>query len=103
MFTIDGKEYELKFSLKRIDMIEAVTGGSVMNALVGTKGMLSLAEIRAFMSYGLKGTGEGEGYVSPPQGAKYADILIEELGYTSVVAPIMEALERDCPFLFRAD
>lgn len=101
MFNIDGKDYELKYSLKRVEMIERATGGSVMASLVNSKGMLSISEVKTFLAYGLKGTGDGDGHISIQQGEKYAEGLIESLGYAPVVAPIMEALERDCPFLFQ--
>ena len=101
MFTIDGKDYELRYSLKRVEMIEKATGGSMMASLVNNKGMLSIGEVKTFLSYGLKGMDEGDGHVSIPQGEKYAEQLLETLGYAPVIAPIMEALERDCPFLFQ--
>lgn len=101
MFTIDGKDYELKYSLKRIDMIERATGESAMASLINSKGALSIAEIKTYIGYGLKGADDGDGFVSIPQGEKYAEQLLETLGYAPVLAQIMEALQRDCPFLFQ--
>ena len=39
-FEVNGKEYELKYSMKRIEMIESVTDMPTMAALQKYRGML---------------------------------------------------------------
>ena len=44
-FEFNGKEYELKYSMKRIEMIESVTDMPTMAALQKYRGMLSLQPV----------------------------------------------------------
>lgn len=98
MFNFDEKDFELKYSANRLELIEKATGQSVMGNLASNNAMLSLADTKTFFAYGLRNVETGQ-YVAPSQGAKYAEEQLEK-GYTSMIEAIVEAIERDCDFLF---
>lgn len=96
MIEIDGKNYELKYNLKRVEMIENATGTPVMAA------MLSLTALKTYFAYGLKEEG-ADAFVPTKTGLAMAEALIQNEGYLKVSGEVLEALERDCPFFFRED
>lgn len=102
MFTIEGKEYELKFNMNRLRLIErAASGMAAMSQLAtDTSGLMSITAMERFFSYGLKEAGADE-FVSPAKGAELCDAMMEEAGYAAVVQEIQKAVMRDVPFLFR--
>lgn len=99
-FEYEGKEYELKFNQKRIEMIEAVTDMPTMAALRKYQGMLSLQALKVYFGYTVKEVGS-DTFLKPKQGMEMAEVLIESEGYTDVCGLVLESLERDCPFFFR--
>lgn len=101
MFTINEKEYELKFNLKRIDLIERVIGKPLFGVFIQSKGALTIGEIEAIFSYALKEVGS-DTFVSAKEGTKYAEVLLETDGLPVVTAAIIEKLQKDCPFFFQA-
>ena len=102
MFEINGKNYELKYNLKRIEMIENATGVPVMADISKNRGLLSIASLKTYVAYGLKDQ-DTDTYVKIKEGIEMADSLIssKEAGYSIVDGAVMEALERDCPFFFQ--
>lgn len=102
MFEVDGKQFELKFNLKRIDLIERMMGKPFMAIFIGNSGALSIGEIEAVFSYALKEVGT-EVFVSPKEGIKHAEKLIETNGLPMVMGAILDKLQEDCPFFFQAD
>ncbi len=100
MIEYGGKNYELKYNQKRIEMIEAVTNMPTLADLKRTSGMLSLASLKAYIAYGIKEQG-ADAFLPPKKGMEIAASLIEENGYANVCGAVLEALERDCPFFFR--
>ena len=102
MFEVNGKEYELKFNLKRIDLIEKVMGKPLFGIFIQSQGALSIGEIENIFSYALKEKGS-DSFVAPKEGAKHAEYLIQENGLPRVTAAILETLQEDCPFFFQAD
>lgn len=97
MFEIGDKIYELKYSMKRLEMIEKVIKKSVMATLVETGGMLGIGDCKIFLAYGLYG--EDEKYIPIKQGLEASEKLIED-DYNMVIMAILEKLQEDCPFLF---
>lgn len=97
-FEVDGKGYEVKYTIKRIEMYEA-SHRPIMAALSEHGGNMSVAELRDLIAYGLML--EGGGYVAPKQGSEMAEKLIETNGYLPVYQVAAEALDRDCGFLFK--
>ena len=100
MVEYNGKEYELKYNLKRIEMIEAVTNMPTMAELRKTYGYLGIASLKVYFAYGLKEEG-ADAFVKPKEGMAMAEALIENEGYLAVNGAVLEALERDCPFFFQ--
>ena len=99
MVEYNGKEYELKYNLKRIEMIEAVTNMPTMAELRKTYGYLGIASLKVYFAYGLKESG-ADTFVAPKKGMEICGRLIEGEGYEKVCALVLENLERDCPFFF---
>lgn len=100
MFEINGKNYVLKYNLKRVEMIENAVGMPTMADLSSHKGMLGLTALKTYFAYGLKEEG-ADTFVVPKKGMEMAETLIENEGYLSVNGAVLEALERDCPFFFQ--
>lgn len=100
MIEINGKEYDLKFGLGRIEMIENATGVPVMSEIYKNNGMLSIANLKTYFAFALKETGSDH-YEKFKVGQDVAQSLIEERGYMYVNATVVNALERDCPFFFQ--
>lgn len=100
MFEINGKNYVLKYSIGRIEMIEKATGLSVLAELGKNQGMLGIASLKLYFAYGLKEEG-AEVFVPTKKAAEMAEQLIQDEGYVRVCGLVVEALERDCPFFFQ--
>lgn len=102
MFEINGKEYDLKYNMKRVELIENAIGMPMMAELSNHKGMFGLTALKTYFAYGLKEEGS-DVFVKVKDGMKMAEDLIENEGYVNVNGAVLEALQRDCPFFFRAD
>ena len=100
MFEINGKNYVLKYNLKRVEMIENAIGMPTMADLSSHKGMLGLTALKTYFAYGLKEEGS-DAFVAPKIGMEMAEALIENEGYMAVNGAVLEALERDCPVFFQ--
>lgn len=101
MFEINGNTYDLRYTIKRLEMIEKVNGVGVVSSLSQNNGMLSITELKNFLGYGL--INDKGNYISPQQGIEYAEALIQSEGYVKVSIVVVEAIERDCSFLFLKD
>ena len=102
MIEYNGKEYELKYNLKRVAVIENATGEGLMSLLVKNKGFLSIQHLMTYFSLALKEVG-ADAFVKPKEGKEMAEALIESEGYEMVNLLVIEALQRDCPFFFQGD
>lgn len=100
MIQYSGKNYVLKYNMKRIEMIEAVTSMPTLADLKRTGGMISLASLKSYIAYGIKEEGK-DTFLPYKEGVQIAETLIEQNGYTEVCAIVLEALQRDCPFFFQ--
>jgi hypothetical protein len=100
VFEYNGKEYELKYNLKRVELIENTVGMPMMADIASHKGMLGLTALKAYFAYGLKEEGS-DIYVAPKNGLKIAEDLIESTGYITINGAVMDAMQRDCPFFFQ--
>ncbi len=97
-FTIDGKSFVIKFTQKRIELYER-SNRPIMATFSINGGGLSIAELKALTSYGLRH--EDGGFVNPREGLAMAGELINANGYMPVYEIVVEALQRDCDFLFK--
>ena len=100
MFEINGKNYVLKYNLKRVEMIENTVGMPTMAEMQAPRGMLGLISLKTYFAYGLKEEGS-DVFVKPKEGMSMAEAMIENAGYLVVNGAVLEALERDCPFFFQ--
>ena len=100
MFEFEGKQYELKFNMQRIEMIESVTKMPTLASINKNSGMLSISDLKAYFGYAVKELGS-DLFMPVKKAFELAEKLISSEGYLKVTALVMEALERDCPFFFQ--
>lgn len=94
----DGKQdYELVFSMKRLQMMERAMGDKSL--MMAFKGVPSITDLLTACAYGMRLAGK-DSWVSPSQGYAAAERAMESQGFTPVYREVSEALERDCGFLF---
>lgn len=100
MIEYEGKSYELKFSLKRISIIENALKKPIMSML--QNGFMTISELSTCVAYGMIEEG-ADAYVNPKKALEIVnDILNEDGSYFNMSDELADALERDCPFFFRA-
>lgn len=102
MFNINEKTYELKYNMKRVELIENSTGMPTMAELNKYSGMFGITSLKTYLAFALKEQGS-DVFVKPKEGMEIAEALIEKEGYIAVNTAVLEAIERDCPFFFRED
>ena len=100
MLKYNEKNYELKYNLKRIEMIEAQTALPTMAQIKQTSGYFGIADLKTYITYGLKEEG-ADVFVMPSKAQELADEMIMEVGYTRLCSEVLAALEKDCPFFFQ--
>ena len=100
MIRYDGKNYDLKYNMKRIEIIEEVTDMPTLAELRRTGGMFGLKSLKTYLAYGIKETGS-DAFLPAKKGIEIAEKLIEQNGYADVCGVVLECLERDCPFFFQ--
>lgn len=100
MFELNGKEYELKFNIERIKLVENFLKLPTVADIVQTNGALSINAIEVYFGYCLKEVGS-DTFVSRKDGAEIAEDLMKEKGYLAVNNMIIEKMSEDMPFLFQ--
>ena len=100
MFEYEGKEYELKFNLERLKLVEKACKMPTVADIVLTNGALSIESIETYFGFCLKDVETGS-FVGRREGVKIADHLIETEGYLKVNNMLIERMAEDMPFLFR--
>lgn len=99
---IGEKEYELKYSLKRVESIENAIGTPLMAAITSNRGMMSLNQLKNCFCYGLKEAGS-DVFIPISSGQKIFEQALNEHGYAWIVSEVVDSLQRDCPFFFQTD
>jgi len=100
MITIGGREYELKYNQKINRQIEAAMGGSgILEMVARSNGVLSSTALYNFIAFAL--FNDSGAKIGSVQGGELADEWVVQDGELPVTAVVLEALMRDCPFLFR--
>lgn len=102
MFEVEGKKYELKYTLGRIELIERSLKDSIMHIMAARDFSLSISEMKILAGYALQEIGT-DTYISAQNGLDMAEKLITNNGYPTVMQCITETLMRDCPFFFQTD
>lgn len=97
-FEVLGRTYAISLTKARLDLYEQ-RHRPIMASFIQNGGAFSAAELTAILAYGLRV--EGGPFVNPRRGMEMADQLVESNGYAAVLMAVMEALQRDCGFLFR--
>ena len=100
IITVDEKNYSLKYNEQVIETIEAITGKGFMEILIGKKPVLSLADLKQYISNALYS--EEGGKVPQVQGVKVYEALLHSKGYMFLNMLVIETIQRDCPFFFLA-
>lgn len=100
MFQFDGKEYELKFNIERLKLVENYLKLPTVADIVQTNGALSLTAIETYFGYCLKESGS-DTFLPRREGQEIADKLIEKEGYLKVNNMLIEKMSEDMPFLFQ--
>lgn len=101
MFEHNGKNYELKFNLGRLKLVENYLKMPTVADIVQTNGALSIGSIETYFGFCLKEVGS-DIFVDRKTGVEIADAMIEKNGYLSVNNMIIEKMNQDMPFLFRS-
>lgn len=99
MFTYDDKDFEFKFSIGRIELIEQVTEMPTLSNINRTGGLLSIKDLKTYFAYALK-EANSDVFFPIKKGMEMCERMIEEQGYEVVCSLVLEALQRDCPFFF---
>ena len=100
MFEYKGKQYELKFNLKRIKLVENYSRMPTVADIVMTNGALSISAIETYFGFCLKEVGSDE-FVSRKEGAEIAEAMIESEGYLKINNMLIQKMSEDMPFLFQ--
>lgn len=100
MFEYNGENYELKFTLERIELVENYLKMPTVADIVKTNGALSISALKTYFGYCLKKEGS-DTFESRKHGAEICDHLMEEKGYLAVNNMVIEKMAQDIPFLFQ--
>jgi len=98
-FTLNDVEYECKFNLKRIELIENTTNLPTLAMINNTNGLLSISSLKTYMGYTLKRVGE-DNFIPFRMAQEIAEDAINTCGYVEIDNIVMNSLLRDCPFFF---
>lgn len=96
-FEINGTTYELIYALKRVEMAENAIKKSVISVF---NEQPTIAEARTLAAMGLRQQGSAA-WINPAQAIPIVTDYIEQNGYLSLIEKVVNALMRDCGFLFR--
>lgn len=97
-FTVGDTSYVVSYTTQRVKLFEN-SNRPIMTIFSMSNGTPSIAELESLLAYGLRL--EGGAFVNPSKGREMAEKLIEENGYWPVYETVVEALGRDCNFLFK--
>lgn len=97
-FTVHGKKYYVKITRSRLNLYEQ-RHKPVMASFIQNDGAFSANELTHLLAYGL--CKENGSFVKPSRASEMAEKLIGANGYLAVYQAVIEALQRDCGFLFQ--
>lgn len=102
MFEFNETQYELEYSLKRLERIENLTGKATVPLLTETNGYFPVGALKQYFCMALKKAG-ADTYLDLQTAYNLFEDAVKEMGYSKVCELVLEALSRDCPFLFPKD
>ena len=100
MIEYKGEMYELKYNVKRLEVIENALKKPIMSVI--QQGVMSITELKGCIAYALKKQG-ADAFLNPKNAMNIVEELLNEDGaYYRLTNEVAECLQRDCPFFFRA-
>ena len=98
---IEYKEcrYKLSYTPEIIEVVEKILGYSIIGSIMQNQAMIQLSACKYMFIYGLMDI-EGK-RVSETKAQEIWNATLNDLGYEKVVALILLAFNRDCPFFFQ--
>lgn len=96
---VNGKNYELAYTIGRVSLYESEAGIPLMFSVARSEGLLGVAQLVTLVACGLKTAGGT--HLSLDEGLAVAEAHLKDAGYNVLTAEANEALERDCGFLFK--
>ncbi len=97
---VDGKTYDLEYSLEQLMNYERAGYPPVLLAVYNYQNMLSVTVLMGLLTYGLKAQ-DGD-HLDPEEAGVIAGKILMSKGADECVKRIMDALRRDCGFLFKS-
>ena len=95
---VDGKKCEFTFSDRRIDIIEKLTGKSLVRNFYENNMMISVSDMKVMFTQTIK---EKDGGYLPQNVAEGAfKEVLNDVGYMGLASMLFEAVSEDCPFFF---
>lgn len=102
MFEIDSKKYMVKLSIGKIKAVESVTGRSFMSDWLSSKGMLPISLLESIFRICMYSVEESK-YINVTKASELFEKYLNESGYAAAINEVMEAMDRDVPFLLRTN
>ena len=96
MFELESGIYELRYTMKNVELIEAAAGTSIINLIQGVPPLAALKSMLGFALYNEDGN-----KVSSKRGVELATEVIEKYGMLGAFTQTIERISEDCGFLFR--
>lgn len=101
MIQINGEHYELKYTIRTLEQIEAALGKGVMTTIRQAGAFLGMVELKTFFGFAL--FSEDGKKISPKQGMQICEDLMIGEGYNKVNELVITTIDKDLPFLFQVD
>ena len=98
IITVNNVGYELKYNLKTIKVIEAITKTSLMGEMRKTEGTLPVDFLSIAFSNALFKLDGGK--VSQEHGMKIFEAVLKAKGYMYMTMLVVTKIQEDCPFFF---
>lgn len=102
MFEFNEIKYELEYSLNRMEKIETLTGKATVPLIQETGGYFPIGVLKQYFGLGLKKSG-ADTYLDLQTAYNLFPEVVKKMGYAKVCELVLEALSKDCPFLFPKD
>lgn len=99
IFEYKGKAYQLHYTLRRLQTAEQMAKTSTVAMLSMNNSMMGIQELMIYFAAGL--CDENGDYIKTGKGLGLAEELIQEQGYIQINMVVVNALMRDCGFLFQ--
>lgn len=100
MFTIEENTYDFKYNIGAIKKIESALGKSLLVVLANSDGQLKIDDLELCAAFGI--VDESGAHIPIKEARKVAGEAIEK-SYVDTAVKVFEAIQRDCPFLFRTN